>query len=243
MDRIKATWEQFYKDTHDWGYCVEDLGTSAYLPSGGSQHKTKGVRFLDREGGAALYRVTAEGDVIILDSVSRAFRSMSDCWRTIEALQGKGVKIHFRDIPAPAGSLMWTVMLTVLSLVAEMESAMKSQRMRERAEWARKNGKPVNQKRPFGKKLKGRGKYRRFVDNPSDLVIAARVRKMREEGGLSFAKIADALEREHCEKSGLTYEKPSAWKEPKSEWTCARVRKMYAEYTKHLEQREGEDAA
>jgi DNA invertase Pin-like site-specific DNA recombinase len=216
-----------------WGAVYRDEGESAFKK-----------RFLQRPNAARLFHEAKEGDHVVIDRMDRAFRNIGDTFNVIEAFQRKGVSVHLRDHPEiDFSTAMGRMIAGMLAIMAEWFSAILSERMKEVAARRKANGKPVNQKRPFAKKLKGRGKYRRFVDNPSDLVIAARVKKMREDDRLSFAKIADALEREHCEKLGLPYEKPSAWKKPKSGWTCSRVRKMYGEFTKHLEQREGEDAA
>ncbi|HGM4966844.1 TPA: recombinase family protein, partial [Pseudomonas putida] len=115
-----------------------------------------------------------EGDVILVHSIDRLARSLSDLLKLVEDLTKRGVHIYFdkekleftgEDNPTQH------LMLSMMGAVAQFERAMIKERQREGIA-----------------KAKQRGAYKGRIKTVDDVAIQSAVR-----GGLSFRKAAESL--------------------------------------------------
>ncbi|HFQ8053643.1 TPA: recombinase family protein [Pseudomonas putida] len=128
----------------------------------------------DRPQLQAMLDYVREGDVILVHSIDRLARSLSDLLKLVEDLTKRGVHIYFdkekleftgEDNPTQH------LMLSMMGAVAQFERAMIKERQREGIA-----------------KAKQRGAYKGRIKTVDDVAIQSAVR-----GGLSFRKAAESL--------------------------------------------------
>lgn len=96
------------------------------------------VPFRDRPGGQWLLKHIEPGSVIIVTHIDRVFRDVMDALSTAKAIKEAGAALHVcglgLDLSTPIGEMA----LTVMAMVAQWESRMRSERQkaRFRAAWA-----------------------------------------------------------------------------------------------------------
>ena len=102
---------------------------------------------LDRPGFAALFEYVRDGDTLIVPAIDRLGRNTLDVLATIEALQGKGVRVVSQregfDLATPVGRLM----VTMLAGVAELERENIRERQRAGLERAKAEGRALGRPR------------------------------------------------------------------------------------------------
>jgi len=106
--------------TLEWGEMIKDLAQSAFNKN-----------LIARPGGMRMNSMLQAGDHVVFAKLDRGFRNTMDCLRTIKLWQDRGIIIHFIDLHLNTGTSMGKMMLTILSALAEWESARKSERIRE----------------------------------------------------------------------------------------------------------------
>lgn len=84
------------------------------------------VPFEDRPGASELLAKLSYGDHVVIYRLDRAWRNVRGCLQTVYALREKGIHFHIVDIGLDTSKPESDVYLTVLSLVAQMESEFKS---------------------------------------------------------------------------------------------------------------------
>lgn len=108
--------------------------------------KVSGKNRTDRPELAAMMTFVREGDVVIVESISRFARSTRDLLSLVEELSAKGVEFVSQkesiDTTTPQGKFM----LTVFGAMAELEREQTLQRQREGIEAAKEAGKYTGRK-------------------------------------------------------------------------------------------------
>lgn len=103
--------------------------------------KVSGKTQRGREQLEAMLQFVREGDVVVVESISRIARNTKDLLEIVERLREKGVDFTSRkeqiDTDTPAGKFM----LTVFGAMAQLEREYILDRQREGIEIARQNGK------------------------------------------------------------------------------------------------------
>lgn len=103
--------------------------------------KVSGKTQRGREQLEAMLQFVREGDVVVVESISRIARNTKDLLEIVERLKDKGVSFESRkeqiDTDKPAGQFM----LTVFGAMAQLEREYILDRQREGIEIARQNGK------------------------------------------------------------------------------------------------------
>lgn len=163
-------------------------------------------RFLCRPEGARLNAKLQANDVVIFSRVDRAFRVTSDMLHTVKMWGDRKVGVVFCDFPLETATPMGKMALTIWAAVAEMDSAVKSQRIKEAMKTLKENNRPVNRIVPYGKKVDWSSAlgHKVFVDDADDerREIAERVYQIRNEKGIGFSRISDIIEDELAAKEG-----------------------------------------
>lgn len=103
--------------------------------------KVSGKTQQGREQLEAMLQFVREGDVVVVESISRIARNTKDLLEIVERLREKGVDFTSRkeqiDTNTPAGQFM----LTIFGAMAQLEREYLLDRQREGIEIARQNGK------------------------------------------------------------------------------------------------------
>lgn len=133
---------------------VTDAGVSA------SKRST-----INRKQWRDMYENLAEGDVIVATKLDRLFRSVADAAVTFQKLKQKKCELHLVDKNGVvAGSINDELSFNILSSVAQFDSQLKSERIREVKQSMKKRGLWIG-----GKKEKGFTK--RVVDGDRVAVV------------------------------------------------------------------------
>ncbi len=168
------------EDTNDGFYVDRD--TSAYKKA-----------FLVRPAGRRLSAVLAAGDHVVFSRLDRAFRNVRDALTTIEIWQRQGIGIHFLDPQVDLSTAHGRAFLQMSAVWAEFSSALHSERMREVAAQARRQGRSLNGRKAVGWKVTGNATTPQPDDEERS--IMAFIVFLRDQHKLSWARIADAIER------------------------------------------------
>jgi DNA invertase Pin-like site-specific DNA recombinase len=96
-----------------------------YLDAGKSAYK---IPFPKRESAARLLADVQAGDVVIVYKIDRCFRRVMDCAETVDYLRKMGVRVRACDFDLDYETAMGKAMLGMMSVFAELESSMKSER-------------------------------------------------------------------------------------------------------------------
>jgi site-specific DNA recombinase len=197
-----------------------------------------------KEGGLMINALRMNPQIrnLIVAKLDRLGRSLIDLQQNIQELEGRGIRVHFCNLPlpmddSPIGKLMRKLFLQMLSMFAEFECDMIVQRIRDRMTQKRANGELCGTV-PYGWNTVGTGQFRqnkagadkeirRLEPNPDE---QRWLRKMAElRGGSSasppwsYQKIANLLnEAGVAAKNG-------------GKWQCGNVAKVLSSrYTQEL---------
>lgn len=208
----------------EFGLCVEDPGVSAYKKP-----------FDRRPGGKQLITMMEPGDHIVIDKVDRVWRSLSDFVRLLEYFKRRMISFHFVNLQGMAvssDSAMGEFMLGMLVMVAQLESAIKSERNTVAAIERRKEGRPIGQT-PFGMKIVTKQTQhgpRKFLEwDEIQMGVMYRIASLRE-AGKSNGEIADILQRQFADLTGKAFRKSFVCKR---EWTDRQVRDIYRRFIRY----------
>ena len=180
------------------GEMLVDEAESAYQ---GKHHK-----LLDRPEGQKLRVLAQAGDHVVFAKLDRAFCRTRDALDTVGYFSDKGVHVHFVDPHIDATTKEGEMILTVVAMLAQMESRTRSERMKEIAAHLRAEGRPVAGMAPFGWKVVGTIGHKRYVPDLAARSIMGEIVRLRDERNLPFTRVADLLETGLAAKEHRKYE-------------------------------------
>lgn len=164
-----------------FGGVMQDLRTSAYK-----------TRFFKREGGHKLARLLQRGDHLVVDKVDRIWRNVRDFTEVMEIFKREGVTVHFVDQGGQqidTGTPWGEMFMTVLVMVAQLESNVKSQRNKE--SYKRLDAQELATRAPpFGMRTARYNGLKRFVWQPYERYICDLVVRWHDNHRLDFVTIA-----------------------------------------------------
>ena len=200
-----------------WGGFYSDDGQSAWkLP------------FSHRKQGSKLASRIKPGDQIIFCKLDRAFRRLKDAINQMEDWFRAGIGVHFVDQGLNMDTANGRLVINCMSVFAQWESEIKSERVKEALARKKRNGQPVNQKVPSGKVTVGSGKNKRFVLDPSQRPVI-RLIKFYRNCGMGLGSISDRLEELLAARDGRTptpavhFKLKRAWSKRKVQAICERM--------------------
>lgn len=118
------------------------------------------VPFPERPGGKRILAEAKAGDVVVVYRNDRIFRSLQDALATITEFQKRGLIIHLIDERIRTDSEDGRWYLSLLTMLAELESKMKSDRVKSVLQRKKKEGLQYARKSAFYKKVEFGGQVR-----------------------------------------------------------------------------------
>jgi DNA invertase Pin-like site-specific DNA recombinase len=157
-----------YYDTQDfkeqgieWGGFTSDRATSGK------------VRFVERENGEKLHELLQDGDHIGFAKADRAFRKLSDMAFCCEIWKEKGVRVHVLDWHIDTRSAVGSLILGILSCVAEFERCRIAERTQEALAVKRSKGQMWTRTPRYGFRVMKIGGVCRSVPDPEERRVMA----------------------------------------------------------------------
>lgn len=148
-----------------------------------------------RREGKKLADALSPGDTLVFTKIDRVFRSMRDQCNTLANWAEQGIKVVILDIPIQYDDPFGRAMLENMGSHAQLESALKSQRIKEVNAYLKANNLPYSSSRPLGW-IVVNGRY---VPCEVERKLGDRVVEMRR-GGATFPEIALAIAKEGVQK-------------------------------------------
>ena len=179
-----------------------------------------------RPKGREMNRALRKGDHVIFAYLDRVFRNTEDCLATMRQWKKRGIIAHFANVRIDMDSAMGEMLITILAACAQMESAMKSERIKGVNATLVKEGRKPNGHAPIGYKLIGpKGKRRKMVMDWDARRIMGEIVRVRDKHHWPWRQISDYIETWLAEKFGCKPTPP--WE--KRLWSAGRCCRGYRE--------------
>ncbi len=182
------------------------------------------VPFRQRPGGKKLLQFVQRGDHVIFAYLDRAFRNTEDCLSVLRYFKDRGVIAHFANVKIDMDTAIGELTVTIMAACAKMESAMKSERIKEVFAGFVGKGRVANGHAPIGFKLFGpKGIRRTVVPDLKERRVMGEIVRVRDAHGWTWAKISEYVEEWAAKQEGR---KPKpVWE--KRQWPKGRCRRAY----------------
>lgn len=181
FDMIKAGPD---RDDLLWGGLYAETAKSAYK-----------LRFMERPKACEMVRRIMPGDHVFFSKLDRGFRNTLDFLTMHNQWKFQGVTMHFGDMGVSSDTPYGELQLTMIAAMAQLESRLKSERVKAAQNAKRLRGEAVNGPPPMGTQHV-RSKGKKFVYPDRRMHIMMRwVRQHRIRTGDSFEKIAVRLDK------------------------------------------------
>lgn len=214
--RMVSRWLEFvrekYPDLGNLRMLEEEKAISAYK-----------IPLIRRPAGKILHQSLRAGDHVIFAYLDRVWRNTEDCLATLRLWKERGVIVHFANMHIDTNTAMGEFFITIMAASAKMDSAMKSERIKEVFRGLRAQGRLNCGPTPIGFKLIRRGKHRAMVPDVEARKIMAEVVRVRDKHGWKWADVSDYIEKWLAGQYKRKYNKP--WE--KRKWSAQRCRRVY----------------
>jgi DNA invertase Pin-like site-specific DNA recombinase len=150
------------------------------------------VRLAHRPAGARLAAILKPGDMVVFARLDRAFRGVSDFAITVERWMKAGILIQFVNPQVDLTTAYGMAFAQIAAVFAQLESAIKSERLKEAQARGRQRGQKMGRHVSFGWKAAPGG--RGMVPDEQEREEVRIITEYHDIHGLSFADIADLLE-------------------------------------------------
>ena len=205
-----------------WGGFFVDAGESAYK---------KELRM--RERGSAMCHTLREGDHIIFCRLDRAFRNIKDFIFMTDLWNRVGITCHFIDHMIDMSTATGNLFARLAAAMAQWESEVKGERIREALKARNqkltksKNGKLIGM--PEGTRYVQDRKWtaRILINDPEARKMARLVQRLREQEGMTWKQIGDAVEKILCEREGRTFIRYPSHRGEVRQWTKEKLITVY----------------
>lgn len=180
-----------------------------------------------RPAGKRLNALLRPGDHVCFASVDRAIRTIRDFSRTVHRWIERGINVHFVTPDVDPTSEYGLAFLQMSVIFAELESRLKSRRIRDCFAMMRAQGRPTGKYRQVGwKKAPVTGQW---IPDDEERALVYEMKRLREEEHLSWEKIAGRIEQIIARREGRDpYPVVSFRKGQKRAWCKDRCRKAVA---------------
>lgn len=169
------------------------------------------IPWFEREAGEVLWSQISSGDVVVVATVDRAFRSLKDLCNSLDKLEERKAILHCLDLPVDVGTIEGRAFLQVFAVFKELERKTIGKRVRMVNDLKREKGLPVCSRHvTIGYKRHGKGKDAKYVPNREEREFGQMIVVMHEHDGKSIPDIVLYLSRERNHKrlawqGGLSY--------------------------------------
>lgn len=147
------------------------------------------VEMLKRPMGQQLLVDLERGDLVVVASLSRAFRSAADAEKTMLILNEAGIKIRFLDMPIDTTLPTGQAMLSMFAVWAKLERDLICERTANALEAKRKRGLPTRSPSPGwklsyppGASAESRSKLSKYVPDIDERKVGIACRQMLRRG-------------------------------------------------------------
>ncbi len=188
--------------------------------------------FRSRKGARNLLAQVQRGDHIIVAEMSRAFRNVVDCRKTITYLTNRGITLHFADLKVDLSSAQGRFTISILAVVSEWYSDQLSERSKAIAAHKKRLGLVAGGQPGAGWRFAGPKGRRVKVPNPPDWPIMELIVDLRENEHLSWEEISDRVEVHLAEKEGRECRRATHADRGWLLDTCSRAYKTLVEWRK-----------
>ena len=155
--------------------------------------------FMFRPAGSRIERILEPGDIVLFARMDRGFRNSYDLASTLKRWQEMGVSCCFVDLGIDTQSAVGNLIVHLFGAVAEFDSRLKSERIREALARQAERG----QGRIVRGKQRKRADGKTYLElNHYELLEMQWIKELRESKGLSFAIIAEMLEEKRAQLEG-----------------------------------------
>ena len=157
-----------------------------------------GVSLLKRKVFKQLFSQCSRGSVILFSRLDRMSRSIKDTLDFLEICKSRGIEIHTTDLGHINGEGIGRIVFLIMSVFAETERVMISERVKSTKTRMRKSGRYLGGKNIlFGKKLSSDGKT--YVDDDKEQSILNRIFELKDNN-TGFRDISKLIEVEYDRK-------------------------------------------
>lgn len=157
-----------------------------------------GVSLLKRKIFKQLFSQCSRGSVILFSRLDRMSRSIKDTLDFLEICKSRGIEIHTTDLGHINGEGIGRIVFLIMSVFAETERVMISERVKSTKTRMRKSGRYLGGKNIlFGKKLSSDGKT--YVDDDKEQSILNRIFELKDNN-TGFRDISKLIEVEYDRK-------------------------------------------
>lgn len=154
-----------------WGGMFFDRGVSG------------GTRLAARPEGSKLVRLLQPGDCVIIHKLDRGWRNAADFCQTIDGWCGLQIRVVLLDLDVDTASPIGRALAQILAVVAQLERAFISERMKQVWRAKRARGEAVAGSTPIGyTPVKIRKGAYRLVPNELERAIAGKILDLRQQG-------------------------------------------------------------
>ena len=150
-------------------------------------------RLVKRPAGGRLAAALKPRDVVVFARLDRAFRNLADFAVTTERWIKQGVNCVFINPMVDMGTAYGQAFAQIAAVFAQLESAIKSERLKEAQARGRELGRKMGKHVSFGWKAAPNGEG--MIPDEEERLEVRMIVDYRDRKGLSFAEIADQLER------------------------------------------------
>jgi DNA invertase Pin-like site-specific DNA recombinase len=192
---------------------LEPLGFTLAEPLIDEGQSAFKIPLFKREKGKRLADATvvAPGDHLIFLRFDRAFRSIGDYAQSIAFLTQRNITTHFLNSPFDLGTASGRMMANFYAMLAEFESDLKSERLRESREYHRQKAYHLPSGAWHGKmpglKPRKRGDKLYYEKVPDEFEVYLEFLRMASKGDLAMGKMADICDKMLHELRGIPYKK------------------------------------
>lgn len=181
------------------------------------------VKLTKRPAGERLADILEPGDLVVFARLDRAFRGVSDFAVTVERWLKRGILIQFVNPQVDLTTAYGMAFAQIAAVFAQLESAIKSERMKEAQSRGREMGRKMGRHVSFGWKMSGKG----MVPDEEERIEICRIVEWHDAGH-SFAEVADMLEFDRAQIMGRPVWPRAPYRGSENrKWTAGRVQKAY----------------
>lgn len=181
-----------------------------------------------RDKGADMNMALRSGDHVIFAYLDRAFRNTEDCLSTLRMWKRRDIIVHFANLHINMNTPLGEMVVTIMAACAQMDSAMKSERIKEVFKTFPSLGRVGNGHAPMGFKLSGRkvnGKWKHacVVPDTEERKIMGEIVRVKQVYHWSFEAISRYIDR-------WTHRNTLRGRTPlleKVKWSVERCRRAY----------------
>lgn len=146
---------------------------------------TSRIDMLMREQGQKILTLLDPGDIVVVASLSRAFRSAADAEKTMAILDEAQIGLVFLDIQVDTSTPTGKVVTSVIAACAKFERDLISQRTKEALDAKRKRGEPSGSP-PIGWSIKKQEGSSCFTPDIDTRKVAIAATKLFKEGASRY---------------------------------------------------------